>query len=280
MIAKRPFISDVDDINRELIKKIRSCLPNNDVDFYGNDWKTQLFGYKEPAMENYQDFIDLISGMINYYPNKRYSVTQCLNHVFFREHIRHINIVRKAFPPVPDQYHKIRVINCNERLWGYDIACALFNRRKEYKWYDHRVVFQSIDIFDRYLLFLNSTRKRMVQSDDNGYFLSKYEARLTFMVSLYMAIKYFPGMSVPISFTEIVDSKYKTEEALLKAQLIENYLISKVLNYQIYRDTIYDIYKEKLSNKKIRDLLEIVGNQHQLSQDMKLDELMHLIDDL
>lgn len=287
MVAKRPFISEVDDINRELIKKIRSSLPSNDIDLYGEDWKSQLFGYKEPNMENYQHFIDLISGMINYYPNKRLTVTECLNHVFFREHIRHINNVRKAFPPVPDKYHKIRVINCKERQWGYDIACVLFNRRKEYKWYDHRVLFQAIDIFDRYLLHLNSIRKRMVPTEENGYFLSKYEARLTFMVSLYMSIKYFTGMSVPVSFTDIVDSKYKSEEALLKAQLIENFLINKVLRdqsnggiYKIYRDTIYDIFKKKLTNKKIRDLLVVIGNIHELDQDMKLDELMELLNDI
>jgi len=301
MVAKRPFIYDVDDVNRELMKKIKKSLPHNDIDFTGDSWKKQLFGdngansgmengansgMMKIAMENYREFIDLLSHMINYYPEERYTVTQCLNHIFFREHIKHINEVRKVFPPKPDLYHKIRVINCNERLWGYDLACIVFNRRKEYKWYDHRVVFQAIDMFDRYLLHLNMIKKRQKPSDNNGYFLTKYEARLTFLVVLYMAIKYFPGMSNPISFSEIVDDKYKTKEALTKAQLIENFLINKVFrdnndNYTIYRDTIYDIFTtRKLTGKQICMLLTIVGKMHELNQEMKLDELMNLIEDV
>lgn len=277
MIAKRPFVSDVDDINREIMKKIKMALPSNDVDFFGNSWEYQLFGEEDPTIENSSHFVDLLSNMICFDPSKRYTSTQCLNHIFFREHIRHINSVRKAYPPRNDEYEKVKCINCNERKWGFELACILFNRRKEFKWYDHRVIFQSIDIFDRYLLYLNPLKKRMEQTDENGYFLNKYEARLTFIVCLYIAIKYFPGMTYPVSFIDLVESKYKTQEAILKAEMIEKFLITKVLNYRIYRDTIYDIFKQKLSGKQIRDLLVIVGNIHSLDQDMKLDELAELI---
>lgn len=276
MVAKRPFISDVRDNNRELMRKIKSSLPNDDDDFHGETWFNQLFeGEEQPFLADHEEFIDLLSNMLNYYPEKRFTATQCLNHVFFRSHIKHINETRRNFPPVSNEYHKIKVVNCNERIWAFEIAAEIFNRKTEYAWYDHRIIFQALDMFDRYLLFLDKSKKK--SNDENGgLFLSKYEARLTLLVTLYMSLKYFTGMVYPVSFKSIVGNLYRNSEAYDKACLIETYLIRKVFNEEIYRPTVYDIIKEKMDEKAVKSLLIVVSSIQELNQDMRVNELASL----
>ena len=58
------------------------------------------------------------------------------------------------------------------------------------------MLFQSIDLFDRYLVYCdnnssNDSETKKIPSQYNGKYMTKYDSELKYIVCLYMSIKYF-----------------------------------------------------------------------------------------
>ena len=55
-----------------------------------------------------------------------------------------------------------------------------------------------------------------------------------------MSIKYFTTLHIPIPFGELATDNYKTEKAMIEAEEFEKKLIKDVLDYTVYRKTVFE----------------------------------------
>ena len=297
MFSQRPFMNNIPDRDNDLINAMLGSLPNP-VDqetlkkmfkirtvpitvvaspARRKNWTDQLGYTKEKIAAfnaagpgTFAQFSDLIDHLIVFDPDRRYSATEALNHPFFDGFREYINAVRGYYPPILVQDRKLIVRDCVERNWVVVILFNLFNNRNSLIWYRHRVIFQALSIFDRYLNWAYEKAMEKdpdllengIETEDRGRIHTRFEVELRFMVCLYVAIKYFSTLDIPISYDELAVDLYKTKEAYLMAEQFEVTLIRDILNFAIYQDTIYEIadnFGEKLDDHQIRDLLMING---------------------
>ena len=226
----------------------------------------------------YAQFLDLLKNILVLDPDKRYTATQILNHSFFNPYREMINWCRQSYPVVPLAAEPVTIVCCRERGWACKAAFLVFNGRGYLPWYKHRILFQSIDMFDRYLSYLNAnTSTRLIESKYQGKYLTRYHTELHYIVCLYMCIKYYTTLHIPISFTELVTDNYKTPKAMIEAEEFEKKMIKDVLTFKIQRDTIYDVAinttKSILDEYQTRDLLDRYGNVRSHYQNISLNDL-------
>lgn len=219
---------------------------------------------KYPGDEaTYDNFLDLLNGLLQIDPQKRLTSTQALAHPFFRPYDNIIEWSRTNYPPVNKTEAVIEIVSCIERKWATKLAFIIFNARTTLHWYKHRIIFQSIDLFDRYLVYLKSLGSEKIESEFSGKYLSRYDTQLRYIVCLYMAIKYYTTLSAPISFSDLATEEYKTTKALIEAEEFEKKMMRDILKFKIYRETIYeaaDRKNMKLTELQVRDLLLHYGN--------------------
>lgn len=297
MISKRALLKDAPDSDNGILTRILKMFP--DMDEHHNVRKMirqkpadiahmsspnrkntlrQLIGLRRNQViqfdsectgglynsGSFDNFIDLLAHMLAFDSDNRYSATEALDHRFFDAFRPIIDSTRQKHPPEKNPPEILYSINCPERHWGSNIALSVFSHRDGYNWYKDRILFQAIDIFDRYLIYLSQTKEKITNNNDVniGLFLNKYEANLYFTVCLYVSIKYFLTMEMPISYKDLATKDYQTKEAMVKAERFESFLIRTVLNYQIYRETVYEVAdrnNDELTDNDIKDLLLIFG---------------------
>ena len=307
MISKKPLLAGCPDNDTKLLSKIIGTVPevtyeeinkltkNHEIKLTKDASPRTRPSFKElmglsdndimkfnqyPASgSTYDQFLDLLSKILTLDPDKRYSATQVLDHKFFEPYKAIINWSREKYPPVPPIYPNINIVNCYERGWAAKTAFLIFNARGHLEWYKHKILFQSIDMFDRYLYHVKTiTNKEKVESKYHGKYMSRYQAELRYVVCLYMAIKYFTTLHIPISFHELASDNYKTEKAMIEAEEFEKEMLRDVLKYDLYRDTVYEISCEKKGERideyETRDLLSLYGNIKQDYFDIGVVELL------
>jgi serine/threonine protein kinase len=290
MIAKKPFLPEVQDDNDEILSAILFKIPE---DFSvrkkreivkTNKWREVKLLPKynsrdkksiieqlsltgkglvqfEQQAGKYTDFVDLLTSMLKFDRNDRVNVTQCINHVFFKDYSELIEKTRALMKPETED--KIIIVNCIEREWMKNIITEIYNKRHLLSWYNTRAIFQAIDLFDRYLITMSNNTvvpPNFIESDLKGLFDTRFEAEIKFMTCIYICIKYFSSIHYPFPYKSIVNDDYKTDEALFLAENFESSFIINCLGYEIYRPTIYeaaDNFGDILDEQNIRDLIMI-----------------------
>lgn len=299
MVAKKALLLGVPDDDVKLLSKIIGLIPNptyNDIYKMTQGHKIKLTSDASPRHRpsfreligltgeeinefnqfpeggaTYDQFIDLISDILVLDPDKRLTASQALNHPFFDPYRNIIDWCRTNYPPVPDRFvRNINIVSCKERRWVCKAAFLVFNGRGYLEWYKHKILFQSIDLFDRYLTHVRTkTTKRLIESNYQGRYLTRYQTELRYLVCLYMSIKYFTTLHIPISFHELATENYKTTKAMIEAEEFEKKLLEEVLENKIYRNTVYEMRTKTLDRPldeyETRDLLSAYGN---ISQDI------------
>jgi len=202
---------------------------------------------------------ELLQGLLCLDPKKRISASEALESKFFDYWRSFINNVRQEFPPIKNPYPKIKIITCNERSWMIQMVFIIYNNRKQLAWYNHKILFHAIEIFDRYIVHLQDKKPTYsFPTNNNGYHLSNIQVKLRFYVCIYMIHKYFSVMSIPYEWSEIVESKFTADNHTTSAMKFEEELIDEVLKQEIYLDTIYEC-QPSLDEIKVRNLLEAYG---------------------
>lgn len=214
--------------------------------------------------------VSLLLGLMNFDPLQRMSATDALNHPFFESLRPHIAAVRQQCLPIPSPLPVLSINNCAERKWGCQLAFTLFNNRMSQPWYRHRILFQAIDLFDRYLEWARKQGKfdgKIVESMSAGLgqLHSKYDAELRFLGCLYIAIKYFTTMNVVMGFGDLVTDPYRTPQAMLVVEEFELLMLRDICQPFgfVYRETVYeaaDRCHDHLDERAVRDLLMVYGS--------------------
>jgi serine/threonine protein kinase len=295
MFAKNPFIR-ADDNNQEIINKILGKLPypvdSNIVHrmFSRNPamkvipnvaypdrrlTMDQLLGFSTEQKKELggsgasHQLVSLLLGMMNFDPNQRMNATDALNHPFFDSLSQHITAVRQQFLPIANPLPAPTISNCVERRWGCQMAFMFFNNRMTSPWYRHRILFQAIDLFDRYIDWARKQGKfdpKVVESSRAGLgqLHSRFDAELRFLACLYIAIKYFTTMNVVMAFADLVPDPYRNPQASLIVEEFELLMLREVCQPfgGVYRETIYeaaDRFNDHLDEHGVRDVLMAYG---------------------
>lgn len=213
---------------------------------------------------SYEQFLDLLRHLLQVNPEARYTASEALGHPFWDAYRSEIEAVRREFPPVGPPAPLLAVTNGQERRWAMEVARNIYGNRRLFNWYSHRILFQAVDMFDRYLEWLqHNVEPKNLESDDTGRYLSFYNVQLYFSVCLYVAIKYFTTMRTPIAFTQLCPEPYRTPSALAAAEAFETHLVRDVFRYTLYRETVYeaaDYYGDKLSETEVEHLFSVYTN--------------------
>jgi serine/threonine protein kinase len=275
MIMKRAFIRSrtTTSKNTLLLNKIIEMLPEKitlkDIERYNDVYKeikiiqkstTEIIYLTEERKKEFNktpgslsSFNDLIKKLLKFHPDQRLSAYDALDHEFFDGFRKDINEIRsKLYDEGLSQ--QIILHKRPENQFIRKVSLQLFKGRDDYVWYNHRILFLSIDIFERYLdYYLNFNDEIMDQSD----------IWIKFAVCVYMSIKYFMSLSIPPSFFEILQTKFRNNENKLKCENFERELLTKVLDKGIYRGSIYeyaDDFQDILTDDDVEDMLKFYIN--------------------
>jgi serine/threonine protein kinase len=217
------------------------------------NWRARLnryLGTDEMRKAGWEEdrFLDLLEQLLCC-AESRIDATQALDHDFFVPEREYISSIREAYPPIPDEELPLKICPCLERTMMGKIAENIFQQRNSFHWYSHRILFQAISLFDRYLAW--------PQREPN----LKKKVRLAFITCIYLAMKYFTSLQVICPFSVLYGEI--SDESKRWAETFEETLIEKVSDYHIYRPTMYeaaDTLDEILEEHHVRELLNIYLN--------------------
>lgn len=194
-----------------------------------------------PGVTHSMIFFDLITKMLDPLPDKRWTATQCLGHPFFASMTNIIEQTRRMHPPtkINDLNTNVEVHACQERKWIGSVASSMRSHGK----LTDRMIFHSIALFDRYLVFLrNNGPINKVSATHMGRYMGVHDCIRSYYGCLYLSYKYFMSIGpdvynwkdlFPESFTSLFDFE--------KAKDFEQELIEYVLKYRIYEFNVLEV---------------------------------------
>jgi serine/threonine protein kinase len=206
------------------------------------------------------EFADLISKMLRFFSHERLSATECLNHPFFDQYRDRINKVRLNHPPPMDMGDMpLCNINCEERTWFADLALKLFDIRKEFKWWNSRILFHAIDIFDRYLVLEYKKGDKSI-TKTKGKLLTQKETYHRFIICIYIFMKYYSTMEFVPKFEDIAEDCYLNDDHNSTALEFEKQII-ELFDGKLFQPTLYE-YEYPLTENEQLALLKYLLSEN------------------
>lgn len=227
------------------------------------------------SIKKFDELCDLISKMLYFNPDKRPTATECLEHSYF-DHLRDvINETRKEYPPVKKEKQVI-IYDIIERKWASNILIEVYNNRSKIEWYDIRILFHSLRIFDIYLNHLlhdDNVEKGNKEIEGVGRILTCNQTEFTIWTIMYMFHKFFTVLSLCESWEnfykfgeeKMKDKRNKKEIRLEQLRInklirevaeLEKILIDDVLGYNIFDDSLLEFmdadYDEDITQEDIK----------------------------
>lgn len=219
-----------------------------------------------------ESFKDLLSHMLDPSQETRFDATEALNHKFFDGVRSYIQQVRTKHPLRPPNNNVFKYHDCKDRSMAGDFFSEAIKKYVKEDWYRHRTFFLAIDLFDRWLLWVNQNGSSKSHSKEHIEFYC--------LICLYMSIKYFACISDIPSFSEIAGKKYSTAEYKKLALTFEKNMIKNVLHYCIYRRTIYeaaDTKDRRLENEDVQKILTVVLFEPERIKNKKIYDIVGFI---
>lgn len=192
-----------------------------------------------------EDFQEFITGILQPDPKRRLNATQCLDLPFFNSVREKIVNTRQHFPPIQSDDDVLHVHKCTERIWAMGCFKKLYNDRQSdtvKNWYSPRIFFLAINFMDATLAYLKKDENPyIIPTENTGKILTKRNFHIVYVVCIYLAVKYFAGISSKIlSFQNIYPQMHYTTEEMIYAGNFETKLFKEILGQRIYRTTFYD----------------------------------------
>jgi serine/threonine protein kinase len=192
----------------------------------------------------YRQFLELLSQLLTLDPVMRPSCTQLLRDVYFDGYREKLASIAVA-PPIP---HRLQLHPRRK------VGIAIIDQQRYPIQY--RVKFLAVDLLDRILSVDPS-----IGEDD-------LEIRRHAICALYIAEKYLMEERC-CSFTELTSS---SEEDFEGYEVREQHVLQSILQYRIYRSTLYDYLPPNVSSREISRAYLLFRRALPFSG-MRLDEL-------
>ena len=190
------------------------------------------------------EFADLLSHMLAFDPEKRYTTKQCIEHPFFKSFKSYYVDMRKKYPPVKNLNTNITIIDCIERRWAVNILFNIYNKRKKYKWFSYDLLFQSLRLFDEYLDYAFSRDDVKLKDEVNenqGKLNTKNEVEIYIYTCIYIMYKHYSTLYKFYPWTSIFPPSIINDDTLSIMEEFEKYVIRKICKYVIFKPTFLDI---------------------------------------
>lgn len=282
IVTKIPFVSSKRDDDKLIFNDIISTLPDKysleDIEAFikkGNcKFKADLPKAKESSFADLikpninvrefnkkggtiNEFMDLLSRMLCLEPDKRYTVSQCIEHPFFKSFESYYKDMRKKYPPIKNVNLNITIIDCIERRWAVNILFNIYNKRKKLKWYSHDLLFQALRLFDEYLDYAFSREDVKFKDEVNetqGKLNTKKEVSIYIYTCIYIMYKHYSTLYKFYPWTSIFPPDLIDDTTLGVMEEFEKYVIRKICKYIIFKPTFLDILSQDNEEKTILQL--------------------------
>lgn len=206
---------------------------------------------------NYNNFINLLEKMFVTDPKKRFSASDCINHVFFKSYIKYIEQCRAMFDIDRNGIWNLKPIalfiynDIKAREIAMKWFSIVYSKREIYPislWYSHRILIHAIDLFDRSLILMNSN----CDKED--------KIVLWLTTCLFISAKYFRILLPDIGLENFMFFFDQSQFIQFKEVLntFEERLIKDVFKCRIYYPTIYEIATESLNEYSIQKILNFI----------------------
>ena len=212
----------------------------------------------KPNSGTFTQLVDLIEKCLVVNPDRRYSVSQCLNHPFFDGYRELIDQTRTLYGinsdgewilcPELQLTYQNSSLRARGMIWFSNIYT---NRTKTptSSWYSHRIFFHALEMFDRYLNLVNPS-------------LSTPESDIVVWINtfMFMSAKYFRVMVEEFGLNYFATGIYPEEFYLFKvrAQAFEELVVRDVFKCTIYQSTIYEVANDFLTETSIACLIKLL----------------------
>jgi len=208
--------------------------------------------YAQHIPKDYKDIIPLFENIFTISSEKRWSASQLLKHPYFDDKREYIHKMQTENPLRPSADTTVQISSRKDRDDGAKIFIKCFTEFSKATWYRHRTFFMAIDIFERYMMW---------SEKENLPIYSQEEIIFVVYICLYIAVKYYSIMNESPEFSSIAGKTYTTPEYMKKGLELELKILEDVLDFKIYRKTVYeavDEMKERLTLGVIQNLFEMI----------------------
>lgn len=242
LVLKKRIVNGHKD--QEIAKEIQKMLkpnPGSSIPFYAVD-----------LLKEWKESISLFEKMFTPSAQSRWTATELLKHEFFDEIREYIEKVQKENPPCPSNNTVYHISSRKDRDEGIKFFIQLLLKHSKASWYRHRTFFMAVDIFERYMMYLEQNKLPTLSSDD---------IQFTVYICVYIAIKYYSIMNMCDGFTYLTGKKYNTQEYMKKGLELERKILDQVLDFKVYRKTIYEAADElgvRLTLHVVQKLFEMI----------------------
>lgn len=259
IVKKHPKEIDPKVLYRYSQKNINYKQPENKVPFIKQmsipfEIKNQLLSDNP---KDIQKLDSLLNGLMDFDDYSRIDATIALEKTFLNEFEDYIERFRERYPPVPPKLPVVKIVKCQERYWISDIIENIYNSRKKIEWYRDKILFQAIDLFDRYIEWsFERETKFHNETSNHGFITTKHDSFLHFYFCLYFIHKYHCSLKHPERWEDFAPSAIASEEYVHKYIDFEKFILEDVIEYKI-RASLLEVSDEygKLSQKDIKKLL-------------------------
>jgi serine/threonine protein kinase len=226
-------------------KFVRKTTRKNKVASNSLGYESLLSKYKSDSFEReigeMKDFCNLLSNMIKFDFEERWTATQCLSSPIFKDMSEHITHMRQYINE--KVYPKMSITYGNERKIIREEAFYLFEKIKDHQdrefWCDYRTLFQAISYFDRYME--ENSKKESLEIKKESL---EIECKTLFWSCVYMAHKFFASVGNGESIDTVIPGKifsyYKDHGEAVKILEENEYSLIKAMKGDIYRDTLLE----------------------------------------
>lgn len=273
----------------EILKKLDPPLPQKDIEKIKENKKIKLsashnpkvrktiekqIGFTQAGIDKFNKeagsfscFCNLLRKMFVFYPKERYTIDQTIQDPFFDTYQYYVEETYSSISFSENEY-PMYVLDCLERKWVSKLATKIFNQRYTYTWYSHRILFQALSMMDRHLWYMSKKgENKPSDSIHKGQFYDKDHTEIRFMACVYMSIKYFSSLTTVQNFHDMAKDLHLPSAKLI-AEKFESDMLKYVFEYDIYRNTVYEMADEKnhtLTDNEIRDLIILYTNNNSFS---------------
>lgn len=271
ILQKKTLLHKIREDNNSKFKQELKRIGISNSSINPMEWKLSFTSKRKSQIRNLNEWIDFCSLFLKVDPKKRISALQALNHPLLRDYIMYSQRIIQEYT-VEKTSKKPMIKPWAERFWAGTIVTKIYESRAEHSsWYRERILFHSLDLFDRYLnaldefypnekLYKKFIPKGLEKSTNQrvGKHFDQTQSYLIFLTIVYLYTKYFDVYMSPTKFRDIYEHFFQEEDPN-HFTFCKNteFIVLNLFDFNIYQNNVYEEIKSAATRGFIRDLLYV-----------------------